>query len=423
MTIACAVANAAIPTITPGTMTFKNPEFSSDVRIAFDLEGEAGIVTLEIATNGVSIGAEHFMPGITEPATGKNPFGQIVQPGHHELVWNALQTWPDHKFAAGEITATLKAWSLDLPPPYMVVDILTGTNITWYVDEDSLPGGVTNRLYKEDRFVMRRIPAAGVKWLMGAGIPNYDRTNCYVTVSNDYYMGIWPVTQDQYWKVYVKTGASYANASPSQNGPSKPLTDADQPDDLVAFRPVDWVTYNQLRGASPTYNWPHTGYAVDPDRFFGKLRGRTGLMFDLPTAAQWEYAARAGADTKWHFGNTWNDAYGWYSSNSGDVSHPVGRKLSNAWGLYDVCGNVYEKCLDWSPGYRTDDPREDPVGCDDAQAYKQWTLGREVRNGPYSAGENGCRAAYVNDIGAGSNSAQCGFRLWCPVSVRSIASE
>ena len=47
MTIACAVVNAAIPTITPGTMTFKNPEFSSDVRIAFDLEGEAGIVTLE----------------------------------------------------------------------------------------------------------------------------------------------------------------------------------------------------------------------------------------------------------------------------------------------------------------------------------------------------------------------------------------
>lgn len=414
-----AMAWAATPTVSPGTFTFRNPDLSSEVHIAFELEGEPGIVTLEIATNGVSIGSANFLPGIVEPATGKNPLGGIVQTGRHELVWDAHKTWPDHKFAAGEIVATLKAWSLDLPPPYMVVDILTGTNITWYVDEDSLPGGVTNRLYREDRFVMRRIPAAGVKWCMGAGIYTpYERTNCYVTVSNDYYMGIWPVTQDQYWKVYVKTGANYANASPSSNGASKQLTEADHPDDLVAFRPVDSARYNDLRGSSP--NWPATGYAVEPDRFFGKLRGRTGLMFDLPTAAQWEYAARAGADTAWHFGDTWNDAYGWVSSNSGGVSHPVGRKLPNRWGLYDVCGNVYEKCLDWSVGYRTDDPREDPVGCDGPQQYKQWTLGREVRNGPYSATSATCRAAIVNDVGAANYSAQCGFRLWCPVSVRSI---
>ncbi len=415
---------AATPTISPGTMVFRNPDLSSEVHIAFELEGEPGIVTLEIATNGVSIGSANFLPGITEPATGRNPLGGIMQTGRHELVWDAHKTWPDHKFAAGEIVATLKAWSLDLPPPYMVVDILTGTNITWYVDEDSLPGGVTNRLYKEDRFVMRRISAAGVKWRMGAGIYTpYERTNCYVTVSNDYYMGIWPVTQDQYWKVYVKCGASYANASPSANGSGKPLTDADQPDDLVAFRPVDYVQYNHLRGVSPTYDWPHTGYDVDPDRFFGKLRGRTGLMFDLPTAAQWEYAARAGADTAWHFGDTWDDAYGWHSGNSGSVSHPVGRKLPNKWGLYDMTGNVFEKCLDWSVGYRTDDPREDPVGCDGPQAYKQWTLGREVRNGSFNSGSSLSRAAIVNDVGAGTYHSECGFRLWCPVSVRSIVRQ
>ena len=344
---------AATPTIGPDTFTFRNPEFSSEVHIAFELEGEPGIVTLEIATNGVSIGSANFLPGITEPATGSKecPLGKVMQTGRHELVWDAHKTWPDHKFVAGEIVATLKAWSLDLPPPYMVVDILTGTNITWYVDEDSLPGGVTNRLYREDRFVMRRIPAAGVKWLMGAGVnpPVNDKTNCYVTVSNDYYIGIWPVTQDQYWKVYVKTGANYANASPSSNGSGKPLTEADHADDLVAFRPVENMQYNHLRGVSPTYNWPSTGYEVDPDRFFGKLRGRTGLMFDLPTAAQWEYAARAGANTAWHFGDTWDDAYGWYKETAGGVTHPVGRKLPNRWGLYDVCGNVWEKCIYWSP--------------------------------------------------------------------------
>ena len=146
-------------------------------------------------------------------------------------------------------------------------------------------------------------------------------------------------------------------------------------------------------------------------------------MFDLPTAAQWEYAARAGADTAWHFGNTWDDAYGWCSANADGVSHPVGRKLPNRWGLYDVCGNVYEKCIDWSVGYRTDDPREDPPGCDGPQAYKEWTLGREVRNAPYSSGSSASRAAIVNDVQPGAISYQCGFRLWCPVSVRSIVNE
>ena len=87
--------------------------------------------------------------------------------------------------------------------------------------------------------------------------------------------------------------------------------------------------------------------------------------FQLPTEAQWEYACRAGERAQYHFGDDEGqlDEYAWYEKNSGGQTHPVGEKRPNAWGLYDVNGNVWEWCADWwGPDYYANSPLDDPRG-------------------------------------------------------------
>ncbi|MCL2880788.1 MAG: formylglycine-generating enzyme family protein [Treponema sp.] len=82
--------------------------------------------------------------------------------------------------------------------------------------------------------------------------------------------------------------------------------------------------------------------------------------YRLPTEAEWEYACRAGTQTPFYSGTSVNDA-GWHSGNSGGKTHPVGQKLPNDWGLYDMHGNVLEWCWDRLGSYSTD-PQTDPQG-------------------------------------------------------------
>jgi formylglycine-generating enzyme required for sulfatase activity len=100
----------------------------------------------------------------------------------------------------------------------------------------------------------------------------------------------------------------------------------------------------------------------DAQEFLQKLNGRhDGYRYRLPTEAEWEYAARAGTTGKYYGPSL--DAIAWYDENSAKQTHPVGQKQPNAWGLFDVEGNVWEWVQDWyGVDYYQQSPATDPQG-------------------------------------------------------------
>ena len=105
-------------------------------------------------------------------------------------------------------------------------------------------------------------------------------------------------------------------------------------------------------------NLPVEGVSWDDCHDFCKKCAQLGIPVELPTEAQWEYACRAGT-TRPYAGNL--DAMAWYDKNSNNKTNPVGTKRSNAWGLYDMHGNVSEWCEDWEGDYPSGSAT-DPTG-------------------------------------------------------------
>jgi formylglycine-generating enzyme required for sulfatase activity len=169
-----------------------------------------------------------------------------------------------------------------------------------------------------------------------------------VRLTKPFYMGATEVTQAQ-WKAVMGN-----NPSQFKN------------DDL----PVERVTWN------------------DCQEFLKKLSAKEGKAYRLPTEAEWEYACRAGSAARFNSGDDEKslDAAGWYNGNSGTKTHPVGQKMANAWGLYDMHGNVWEWCHDWYGEY-PDGDQIDPAG--PAQGAR-----RMLRGGSWDLNPKFCRSAF-----------------------------
>jgi formylglycine-generating enzyme required for sulfatase activity len=185
-----------------------------------------------------------------------------------------------------------------------------------------------------------------------------------VTLSRPFYMGKYEVTQAQ-WQAVMGGNPSHF-----------------QGDDKLPVESVSWD---------------------DCQEFCKKLSAKSGKAVRLPTEAEWEYACRAGSMGRFCFGD--NDgglgAYAWYTSNSDRKTHPVGQKKSNAWGLYDTHGNVWEWCADWYDKY--------PGSGATSDFFRQKC--RVLRGGGWGNGPFNCRSAYRSWCGPDLRSSLYGLRV------------
>jgi formylglycine-generating enzyme required for sulfatase activity len=184
-----------------------------------------------------------------------------------------------------------------------------------------------------------------------------------------------------------------------------------------------YFTYECLTGKSKDYKtWAvKHEFSDDPlcpvvDVTWNDANGYADWMrMRLPTEAQWEYACRAGSTGEYCFGDNAEmlDAYAWYNSNSGNKTHPVGKKKPNKWGLYDMHGNVVEWCQDWDDKqYYSNSPLNNPPGPETGTS-------RVWRGGYCFSNYADCRSAYRIRFYPVSRLNLIGFRVcFSPVARR-----
>jgi len=199
-----------------------------------------------------------------------------------------------------------------------------------------------------------------------------------VRISKPFYLAVTPVTQEQYERV-MGSNPSYFTGSPG----------------ILGFFG---------KGGGPRHPVEQASWK-DAVEFCRKLSAREGRRYRLPTEAEWEYACRAGSTTSWCFGNDKSALrdYAWYRANSEGKTHPVAEKKPNAWGLYDMHGNVWEWCSDWFGEY-TSTAADDPTGA---------TAGslRVDRGGSWYGFPRNCRSAFRYGDTPGHRSSYLGFRV------------
>ena len=425
------LANPADPQIT--SLNVEQNETSRRVTASYTLD-EPAIITMDVLTNGVSIGGENiqFVSGDCNKLVQPTAQGET-----RTIYWQPDKSWPDHKFTEPVVSVKVTAWATNAPPDYLVVDLATVPDVTrYYTGAGFLPGGLTNNVeYRTSKIVMRRILAKDVTFTMGSGSlePGKDAaadtretTHAY-TLSRNFYIGVFELTQGQWATVTTAFPEKCFTLTGECNG-----------------RPVSGACYNILRrsdvagSAGVVYGG---NYPDDPYRgsFLGLLREKTHIDFDLPCEAEWEYACRAGtSDGQWNTGHP----YAFYGSdNSKDGNLPgryrygggnyddsssrdasfyattsvanggtdiVGRHEPNRWGLYDMHGNVWEWCVDvWennNSGRNAGVNTTTSTSASTAYAY---------RGGAWTRPARGCRTAIRSNDNGNYARETLGCRLVC----------
>ncbi len=196
----------------------------------------------------------------------------------------------------------------------------------------------------------------------GDGCYEGEEPQHHVRITQGFEMGKYLVTQAM-WEVVMSTNPSHFEG---------------------ADRPVEMVSWNDIEEFLQRMNAKNDGY-----------------RYRLPTEAEWEYAARAGS-TSARYGEL--NAVAWYDDNSGKETHPVGHKQPNAWGLYDMLGNLWEWVQDWfDENYYEHSPDTDPPGPSLRGA-------RVVRGGSWGSNAESVRTSVRLNVWPGLRDDNIGFR-------------
>lgn len=242
---------------------------------------------------------------------------------------------------------------------YLIVNLAQNNSEFLIEYKDSIINDIPdNNNYKTNKIVLKRIKAGS--FIMGSPLTEVgrddDELQRNVTITKDYFIGIYHITQKQ-WELVT-------GFNPSTNKKDR--------------YPVETVSWQEVRGGF----WPIKPSAEDlaQSSFCGKLQRLTGLKFNLPTEARWEYACRAGTETSYNNGKMcltdktgenivdenlepiafYSGNWNWEKETNEPALRSVGRKEPNRWQLYDMLGMSWEYCLDWYGPYT--DESIDPKG-------------------------------------------------------------
>ena len=352
---------------------------TSDATLALDFvvsgatDYAADYLICVTATNGETVTKATTLSGATNCVNGA-----------HRVYWDIKTDNYTHD-ANATIAITFK------PIAYYVIDLAEGTKkgatypVTCYTEE--VEGGFNKDEYKTSKLVLKRVEA---------GLFEMGTTSNLVAITKAFYMGLFEVTQKQ-WNLV--TGTNHID------GVTEYVSQASLTDKV----PEIDVSYEEVRGS---------GMEIDEGSFLDLLRKRSGINFDLPTEAQWEYTYRAGTTSTYYWGDEADLKYLWCKDNSLNADktsfslHNVGTTITNAWGFYDMAGSISEICADYYA-----DPMTtigiDPTGPTEGTAHVH-------RNGGIFSEASGCTATTRARIAAPHSWA--GFRLAGP-TMTTAASE
>ena len=322
------------------------------------------------------------------------PLPSAMREGYSFLGWFTAAGGGTQVTASTVVTADATYYAHWKVMMYCVVDLSTYIydtstktrrySVAHYTDPPT--SGFNTDEYKTTKLVLRRIEAG--TFIMGE---NQSNETHRVTLTKPFYCGVFEVTQKQY-ELVMGTNPSSCSFD---------------------CRPVEQVSYDDICGRQ-------TASGASTVSFLDRLRSRTGLNFDLPTEAQWEYACRAGTTSIYYWGDTldgnyvdiWSSHY--YYPWTTPAASGVGAYLPNAWGLYDMAGNVSEWCLDWHGHQPTNMymPSDESYGTDPVGPSSGRS--RVVRGGCFYYGMDDSRGntSYFRDsFWPDSGSSSIGFRV------------